>query len=129
MGAFGILEAVTLDQIVTIIVAIIAASGAWVTARMTGRARQSELRHQVDKQRAADREAEAEQRRIERQTFVQQLREERDHAAARSDKLNLALDRMWADKAASREHVAALRRQIWEGGTPPPVMPPAGYIE
>lgn len=117
------------SDVVTIVVAIIALVGTWVTARITGRGKEKEARVARDKAVADERTAEAEQRRLERQEFVQQLREERDAANERTDKLNIVIDRMWADKAASREHVAALRAQVWAGGTPPPVEPPEGYIE
>lgn len=58
----------------------------------------------------------------ERDLYVTLLREERAAAEARMDK-------MWADKAASREYVAQLRAAIHKGSPPPPPAPPAGYIE
>ena len=58
----------------------------------------------------------------ERNLYAQQLREEREAGEKR-------LDRMWADKAASRRHVAELRAAIYRGDPPPPPEPPVGYIE
>ncbi|WP_449277986.1 hypothetical protein [Leucobacter sp. GX24907] len=58
----------------------------------------------------------------ERSAYVEQLREERAAGDTR-------LDRMWVDKAASRQHVADLRSHINQGLGPPPPGPPAGYIE
>lgn len=116
-------------HVVTVIGAALLLLGTWVTARATLRAKEVEVRQARDTALAEERQAEAEQRRLERQAFINQLREERDAANERTDKLNLVLDRMWQDKAASRDHVAALRAQIWAGGTPPPIDPPEGYIE
>lgn len=116
-------------HIVTVIGAVLVLAGTWITARATARSKAAEVQHAREKSLAEERAAEAEQRRLERQEFVDQLREERDAANERTDKVNTLLDRMWSDKAASREHVAALRAQIWAGGTPPPVDPPAGYLE
>lgn len=131
VGAFGILGGMTFEpgHIVTIAGAILALIGTWLTARATAKARAAEVRHAEDKARMEARQAEDAQRHLERQAFTEQLQEERNAA---NDKLQKALDKldaMWRDKSASREHVAALRRQVWEGGAPPPVSPPAGYIE
>lgn len=116
-------------HIVTIIGAVLVLAGTWITARATARSKTAEVQHAREKSLAEERAAEAEQRRLERQEFVDQLREERNAANERTDKVNVLLDKMWTDKAASREHVAALRAQIWAGGTPPPVDPPEGYLE
>lgn len=129
-GAFGILEGmIEPGHIVTVIGAVLLLVGTWITARATSRSKATEIQHERERTLAEERAAEAEQRRLERQEFVQQLREERDAANERTDKLNVALDRMWTDKSVSRDYVAALRAQIWAGGTPPPVTAPEGYIE
>ena len=87
---------------------------------------------------------------LERQAFIDQVQEERDAAhqllhqereeyaaqlAAERKELReertaytSRLDTMWADKAASREHVAELRDHIWQRKDPPPPEPPPGYI-
>lgn len=117
------------EHLVTVVVAILVLIGTWFTARATTKSKAVEMKQASAKALAEERAAEAEQRRLERQEFVQQLREERDAANERTDKLNIALDRMWTDKSVSRDYVAALRAQIWAGGTPPPVTAPEGYIE
>lgn len=87
---------------------------------------------------------------LERQAFIDQVQEERDaaHALLHQEREEYAtqlaaerrelrdertaytsrLDTMWVDKAASREHVAALRDHIWQRKDPPPPDPPTGYI-
>src|SRR5690625_3426494 len=113
----------------TVIGAVLLLVGTWITARATSRAKAADIQAAKEQALIEERAAEAEQRRLERQEFVQQLREERDAANERTDRLNQALDKMWTDKSVSRDYVAALRAQIWAGGTPPPVTAPEGYIE
>lgn len=72
-------------------------------------------------------------RRDDMQAFIDQLQEERDQYAdllreeRRADQVRM--DRMWADKAASREYIAQLRAHIHRGDPPPPPGAPDGYIE
>ena len=113
----------------TVIGAVLLLVGTWITARATSRSKAADIQAAKEQALIEERAAEAEQRRLERQEFVQQLREERDAANERTDRLNQALDKMWTDKSVSRDYVAALRAQIWAGGTPPPVTAPEGYIE
>lgn len=131
VGAFGILGVMNFEaqHIVTIVGGILALVGTWLTARATLRARQAEVRQAEEKARTEAKQAEEVQRHLERQAFVDQLQEERDASSKKVELFSEKIDTMWRDKAASREHVAALRRQIWDGGNPPPVDPPAGYIE
>lgn len=75
-----------------------------------------------------DRDALIDQLQEERKSFVAELAKEREAFAAERTELLGRLDKMWADKAASREHVAALRDHIWQRKDPPPPDPPAGYI-
>lgn len=72
-------------------------------------------------------------RREDTQTLVDQLQEERvQYVGLLREEREMnerRLDRMWDDKAASRQHVAELRAHIFKGSPPPPPAPPAGYIE
>lgn len=131
VGAFGILGVMNFqpEHIVTIIGGLLLLLGTWLTARATAKSRAAEVRHAEDKARMEARQAEDAQRHLERQAFLEQLQEERDASNRKVEVFSDRIDMMWRDKAASREHVAALRRQIWEGGAPPPVSPPEGYIE
>lgn len=106
------------DWLVNVIVAIIAVSGGYVTA--WGASRRS---HRDDRQMLID------QLQEERKTYVDQLGKERAEQAAERVAYTRRLDAMWTDKAASREHVAALRDHIWQRKDPPPPDPPAGYIQ
>lgn len=78
---------------------------------------------------AEDRRSLIEQLQEERSVYVAQLSAERAELAAERQVWAERFDRMWADKAASRQHVAALRAHIWSRGEPPPPDPPAGYQE
>lgn len=95
----------------TVLVALISATGGAVVALIAARGKRRE-----DTQTLID------QLQEERKAYAEMLREERAVADAR-------LDRMWADKAASRQHVADLRAHINRGDPPPPPTPPEGYIE
>lgn len=68
----------------------------------------------------------------DKQTLIDQLQEERDRADDRAHEqlgeFSRQMDRMWADKAASRQHVGALVDHIWQRKEPPPPPAPAGYI-
>lgn len=81
------------------------------------------------KEHRADRQEFIDQIQEERNTYAQLLREEREDARAERAENAARLDRMWGDKAASREYVANLRAHIHKGSPPPPPGPPAGYIE
>lgn len=116
--------------------AIVAASATWGVAAMTQKSKAREIAAQAAQAKAAEakerreaRLAEDAQRAAERREFVDQLQEERQAALDRAASKDKIIDAMWRDKAASREHVAALRRQVWSGDEPPPVTPPPGYIE
>lgn len=95
----------------TVLVALIGLVGVVTAALLTARGN-----HRTDMQAFIDQVQE------ERNTYAQQLREER---AANSDRL----DALWADKAMSREYVAQLRAHIHQGSPPPPPPAPDGYIE
>lgn len=72
-------------------------------------------------------------RREDTQVLIDQIQEERDQYATllREERAagDARLDRMWTDKARSRQHVAELRAHIYRGDPPPPPAPPTGYIE
>lgn len=131
VGAFGILGSMTFEpqHIVTIIGGVLLLIGTWLTARATQKSRAAEVRHAADKATSEARRAEDAQRHLERQAFIEQLQEERDVSSAKVEVFSDKIDAMWRDKSASREYVAALRRQIWNGDKPPPIDPPAAYIE
>lgn len=104
---------------VALIVALLGGGGigALATALVTARRNKRE-----------DRDALIDQLQEERKSFVEELKKEREAFAAERAELLDRLDKMWADKAASREHVNALRDHIWQRKDPPPPDPPAGYI-
>ncbi|MGB3414032.1 MAG: hypothetical protein WBA28_04890 [Microbacteriaceae bacterium] len=64
--------------------------------------------------------------------LINELQEERNTWKEALDKeramYSSKLDRMWADKSASRDHVAALRDHIWQRKPPPPPVAPDHYI-
>lgn len=70
--------------------------------------------------------------RDDRQLLIDQLQEERNATESRAAQDRAAftaqVDRLWTDKAASREHVNALRDHIWQRKPPPPPEPGEGYI-
>lgn len=131
VGAFGIVGGMDFgpDHIVTLLGGTLLLIGTWLTARATAKSRAAEVRHAADVARAEARQAEDAQRHLERQAFIEQLQEERNASNAKVQEFSDKVDMMWRDKSASREYVAALRRQIWNGDEPPPIDPPAAYIE
>lgn len=76
----------------------------------------------------ADRQALIDQLQEELKADLAELAAERDEIKAEREQYQRNLDRLWTDKAASREHVAALRDHIWQRKDPPPPDPPDGYI-
>ena len=68
----------------------------------------------------------------DKQELINQLQEERDRADDRADKDRTAameqIDKLWHDKAASREYVRRLLDHIWQRKDPPPPEVPDGYI-
>lgn len=95
----------------TVIIALIGAAGGAFVALVGARGkRRDDMQNLVD------------QIQEERNLYADLLREERAAGEAR-------MDRMWADKAASREYVAQLRAHIHKGSPPPPPEAPVGYIE
>lgn len=98
------------EWVVAVAVALISASGGWLSATFAARQAQAQAT----------------------QALIDQIQEERTVAVKQADAerqmYSEKLDKMWADKAASREHVAALREHIWQRNDPPPPPPPAGYI-
>lgn len=75
----------------------------------------------------AKREAE-QARRADAMQLVDQLQEELGRRDRQHEQLMERIDRMWADKAASRNYVGALRDHIWARNDPPPPEPPENYI-
>ena len=67
--------------------------------------------------------------RDDKQLLIDQLQEERALLKGEGVAYRAQIDKHWQDKALSREHVAALRHQVWSGGNPPPVAAPPGYVE
>ena len=108
--------------IVSLLVAAIAASGAWLTTLVTFRARARDERQVLIDQLQEERNWQADERRKERLEFTEQLQAEREMARVESN-------RFWDDKALSRSYVGQLRAHIMERRDPPPPIPPAGYIE
>lgn len=107
------------DWIIPVIVALLSGGllGTLATSLVTERRNKRE-----------DRDSLIDQLQEERKSFVDQLIAERAQQNADRVAYTERLDKMWADKAASREHVAALRDHIWQRKDPPPPEPPAGYI-
>lgn len=95
----------------TVVTALIGASGGAFAALNRARGK-----------RRDDMQVFIDQLQEERNQYAELLREERGAGEAR-------MDRMWADKAASREYVAQLRAHIHRGDAPPPPGAPDGYIE
>lgn len=91
----------------TVIVAIISASGAYIAAWLLFRSKAKD----------------------DKQTLIDQLQEERNVLKGEGEAYRSQVNAFWKDKAMSRQHVAALRHQVWTRGNPPPVEPPDGYIE
>lgn len=71
----------------------------------------------------------AKKQKVEMQlAIVDQLQEERDRLDAKIDKMNTRITAFYADKHASRRHIANLERHIDLGLPPPPPEPPNGYV-
>lgn len=102
----------------TVVIGLIAVSGGYATAWVSSR-----KSHNDDRQTLID------QLQEERKTYVDQLGKERAEQKADREAYTKRLDAMWTDKAASREHVNALRDHIWQRRDPPPPEPPVGYIQ
>lgn len=70
--------------------------------------------------------------RDDKQELINQLQEERnrldEQAAADRAEFAKQMDRMWKDKAASRQYVGSLVDHIWQRKEPPPPLAPDGYI-
>lgn len=107
------------DWIIPVIVAMLGGGGVGSLATLLITARRD---------KREDRDSLIDQLQEERKSFVEELGKERTAFAAERTELLTRLDKMWADKAASREHVNALRDHIWQRKDPPPPEPPAGYI-
>lgn len=115
---------------VAVLVALVGGGGlgALATALVTARKNKREDRDALIDQLQEERESSNAQLQEERRSFVAELAKEREAFAVERTELLGRLDKMWDDKAASREHVAALRDHIWQRKDPPPPDPPAGYI-
>ncbi|WP_350347273.1 hypothetical protein ABIQ69_11590 [Agromyces sp. G08B096] len=116
------------EWLITVVVAVIAAAGGWGSAFLQSRAKSRDDRQALIDQLQEERNYADEQRRLEREAFSIELAKEREQIAAERVEYTTRLDRMWADKAASRAHVAQLNDHIWQRKPPPPPEPPAGYI-
>lgn len=116
------------NWIITIIVALITAVGGFVSGiaafRKTNRDDRQALIDQLQEERAATQL----QLKQEREEYTAQLSAERQVIREEREAYTSRLDQMWADKAASREHVAELRDHIWQRKPPPPPGPPPRYI-
>ena len=112
----------------SIIVAVIAATGGWATAIWQSRSKAKDDRQALIDQLQEERNHSDEQRRLEREAFSSQLAAERESFAAQLTSERAEIQRMYMDKAASRDFVAALKDHIWQRKDPPPPEPPAGYI-
>lgn len=118
-----------MDPLVVGIVSSIAGAGvgafsSWLSFRSKAKVDTQTLIDQLQEERNAERE----ERRREREEFARQLAAEREQIAAERAEHAARADRFWADKAASRTHVAQLERHIWDQKPPPPPTPPTGYI-
>ena len=110
-------------------VAVVAASGAWLTTLVSLRGKARDDRQLLIDQLQEERNWQAEERRKERVEFAEELRAERAQIAAERDLARRESDRFWADKASSRVYVGMLRAHINAVLPPPPPNPPEGYIE
>ena len=95
----------------TVITTIISAIGGVTVGALAARGKRREDKQLLIDQLQEERNFQVQERAKERQEFVDQI------------------DRVWRDKAHTREHVNALRAHIWRGCPPPPPEPPDGYIE
>lgn len=114
---------------VNILIAAIAASGGFSAAYVALRKSQRDDRQLLIDQIQEERNWQADERRREREEFREELETERAQITAERETAALAADRYWNDKAHSRAYVAMLRAQIINRQDPPPVEPPAGYME
>ncbi len=116
-----------------VLTALIGAAGGAVVALIGARERRHETAKTLLAQQDRERRDRAAQQEAATQTLIDQIQEERDAYAQQLREERAAgdarLDKMWADKAASRQHVAQLRAHIYRGDPPPPPEPPVGYIE
>lgn len=130
-AAFAIIEGMVDPStiIASIAVGVPTLAGTWFTARYSLKSKQTEVEQAQEAEREAARVREAQLRHDERQTFVEQLQAERQQQRDIITNKDQQIDKFWRDKSASRDYIHQLKRQIWEGADPPPVSPPAGYIE
>lgn len=121
-----------ISLLVQILIAVIAASGAWLTTFITMRARAREEKAALEKHQKESQAALKEQHRLSEQNLIDQLQEERAVLVTQITEERRAneqrLDILWADKSASRAYVGALENHIWARREPPPPEKPAGYI-
>ncbi len=124
-----------MEWIVPIVVAIVTGVGGFIggIAAMRKTAADERTARDADRQAFIDqvqRERDAAYALLhqERQEYASQLAAERKVIREEREAYTSRLDTMWADKAASRDHVAALRDHIWQRKDPPPPEPPPGYI-
>ncbi|HWU46148.1 MAG TPA: hypothetical protein VN133_05265 [Humibacter sp.] len=108
--------------------AVIGAVGGVFTAWVAMRGKQRDDRQMLIDQLQEERNAEREERRKEREEFATQLASERAEIAAERVEHSERLDKMWADKSASRAYIGSLEQHIWQHREPPPPTPPVGYI-
>ena len=116
------------DWLITIAVAIIAATGGWATAFVAVRRGARDDRNALIDQLQEERDHSDEQRRLERAAFAEELTAERAQITAERREHRDIVDRFMSDKAASREYVNRLKDAIWQRHDPPPPEPPVGYI-
>lgn len=117
-----------LNLIATIASSLITGIVGFFTALVVFRKNNRDDRQALIDQLQEERDATQQQLREEREEFARQLAAEREVAREERREYTKRLDQMWADKAASREHVNALRDHIWSRLEPPPPDPPQGYI-
>lgn len=116
------------EWLITIAVAIIAATGGWATAFVAVRRGARDDRNALIDQLQEERDHSDEQRKLERQAFAEELTAERAQIAAERKQSRELVDQFMSDKAASREYVNRLKDHIWQRHDPPPPEPPVGYI-
>jgi len=116
------------NLLAAIVGALIGAVGGIASAWMVLRGKQRDDRQMLIDQLQEERNAEREERRKEREEFAAQLAQERAEIAAERVEHSERLDKMWADKSASRAYIGSLEQHIWKQLEPPPPTPPVGYI-
>lgn len=116
--------AVIIGAIAAIVGAIGGGFGAWLAFRSKAKDDKQTLIDQLQEERNSERE----ERRREREEFASQLAAERAQMAEERAENSARLDKMWADKSASRAYIGSLERHIWDQSPPPPPTPPLGYI-